>query len=351
MKRLILSVWICCLGLGLTAAVLVTDIVKTDEVLTKALVLQPLFPTDAYANYQFLTSASSASDSSTNGFTVVKTGVTWRNATYAYANGGCMYFDGKGAFLTVTNKLELAAFPAWEQYSVSIWFKHDGKGTIGQHHMLFDKSASDTVCMLSLDNGTCFPGAPDYAPLVFWLYDEGIDQMIFLSTDAIWNFGVYPEGTDEADYEPFDYRDNQWHHVVVVRNGPVGELWVDGRLNDSTANGWWDDMFNVTNASNLYFGRCSPWYEAASSSTVVSWSGMMDEIQIFDRALSARDIVNLFQRGTPIEPLTAVAVPASLAIQGELTVTGQVSCVGTTYLRPMGDLSCGDFTNSPALQP
>jgi len=78
-----------------------------------------------------------------------------------------------------------------------------------------------------------------------------------------------------------DYRDQQWHHVVITRtdSGPKGtKLYVDGVLKDSGEgvdfeNG--DTYFQIGHS----FGGTHRWY-----------SGLIDEVSIYNRALSASEI-------------------------------------------------------------
>jgi hypothetical protein len=79
------------------------------------------------------------------------------------------------------------------------------------------------------------------------------------------------------------------------------------------------------------------------------WSGMIDEVRIFDRALSSNEVSRLYTEGaltvTNIA-MSAVSVTTNLTVCGGLTVTGAVSFVeGVRYARPLGDLSWGIYTN------
>jgi len=71
--------------------------------------------------------------------------------------------------------------------------------------------------------------------------------------------------------------DNQWHHVAGVYNGSMLYLYVDGRLDTcKSASG----SLNVS-SSNVYIGSAS-------------FNGLIDDVRIYDRALSADEIETLY---------------------------------------------------------
>jgi len=81
--------------------------------------------------------------------------------------------------------------------------------------------------------------------------------------------------------------DNEWHHVVVTYDGSEGRLYVDNNLADSvllTGN-------LKTNANSLLIGtKLGDWY----------FNGMIDEICIYSRSLSAAEIKRIYDSEKPI---------------------------------------------------
>jgi hypothetical protein len=74
--------------------------------------------------------------------------------------------------------------------------------------------------------------------------------------------------------------DNQWHHIVAVYDGAQMRLYVDGKLDASqTASG----SLNVSSA-NVYIG----------GSPSQSFNGLIDDVRIYDRALSDHEIDVLY---------------------------------------------------------
>ncbi|MCX6906506.1 MAG: alpha-L-fucosidase, partial [Verrucomicrobia bacterium] len=85
--------------------------------------------------------------------------------------------------------------------------------------------------------------------------------------------------------------DGQWHHVVGTFDGEQQKLYVDGRLQNGRAN-WHGEVaanpFDITIGAN----RSNP--DAKLGEVGASFEGMLDEVMIFDRALSAEEIKSLF---------------------------------------------------------
>ncbi|MDD4102288.1 MAG: LamG domain-containing protein [Kiritimatiellae bacterium] len=223
-------------------------------------------------------------------------------------SGGAMSFDGVNDYIK-SGSLEM---PEWEQYSASVWFRHNGGGTAGAYgQKILDKS---------------------YGSTKYW----------FLSVDTVdGSLGMKLNMTGHDPIEMVDastnFMDNAWHHAVIVRDGVYGWLWVDGVVKANCAN-----MYSVDNSTLFYIGYSS------NSSHKNCWSGLLDEIRVFDYPLSLVEVTDLYEEGCLLFHDSAVNMGANLAVGGSLTVTGSVSFTGGIYYaRPLGDLSCGVYTNTP----
>jgi hypothetical protein len=91
-----------------------------------------------------------------------------------------------------------------------------------------------------------------------------------------------------------DYRDDAWHHAVVVRDGGHGEMWVDGErvgVNES--------IQTVSNSGPLLLG----YSKSSDSYQREYWSGKLDEFMVYDRALSQGEIMAIYhaQRSPTVE--------------------------------------------------
>lgn len=248
-------------------------------------------------------------DRSGNGHDGAASGCDWTSA--GRFHGGAMAFDSNADSVNAGTDLN---FPAWERYTVSLWFRHDGGGDKGPQygHKMLDKTD--------------------------WYHD--------------WHLHLHPPGQEgggageigltlyearrEAGFadNSRNYADGAWHHVAVVRDGTYGEFWVDGTLHSSTST----DMMSVTNSAPVCVGNSysGDYYQRKG------WHGQLDEIRIFDRALSADGIRALYTEGAL---RLGVYFDGGVDVRGGLDVAGGAAFGGAVYARPLGDLSCGAFTN------
>jgi len=75
---------------------------------------------------------------------------------------------------------------------------------------------------------------------------------------------------------------NEWHHVVAVYSYPQGFLkfYVDGKLTDTF----------TTNIFQLKGEATEPLRIGSSTGTAEFWDGLIDEVRIYNRVLSAEEI-------------------------------------------------------------
>lgn len=290
------------------ASVIRADAVEAGEVRTPVLSLPPGGEPDAVLYYPFEESSGQvAVDYSASGFDGAVTGAVWSSS--GRFHGGAMSFDGHGDSISVGMEPN---FPTWNQYSVSIWFLHDGGGDTGPQygHKMLDMTSWYHDWYLKLNRTT----------------DGSIGVLL--------QEGGVARGMGDSSK---DYRDGQWHHVAVVRDGNSGQFWVDGVKTGNITN-----MISVTSTSALCVGNSF----SGDPYQCKAWSGMLDEVQIYDRPLSAAEIGNLHSIG--LLRHCGVEVATNLVVGGSFSVSGGASFKGgVTYMLPLGDLSCGSYTNAP----
>ena len=247
-------------------------------------------------------------DRSGNGHNGAASGCAWTSA--GRFHGGAMAFDSNADSVNAGTDLD---FPAWERYTVSLWFRHDGGGDKGPQygHKMLDKTD--------------------------WYHD--------------WHLHLHPPGQEgggageigltlyearrEAGFadNSRNYADGAWHHVAVVRDGTYGAFWVDGILRSTSTN-----MISVHNSSPVCVGNSY----SGDSFQRKGWHGLLDEIRIFDRALSMDEVRALHAEGAL---RLGVYFDGGVDVRGGLDVAGGAAFGGAVYARPLGDLSCGAFTN------
>jgi len=82
--------------------------------------------------------------------------------------------------------------------------------------------------------------------------------------------------------------DGLWHHIAVVRtNSTDGEIYVDGSLSGS-------DSGPARSLNNV-----PVWIGGPGFTVPVKFNGLIDDVRIYDRALSAEEVQQLYQEGLP----------------------------------------------------
>lgn len=82
--------------------------------------------------------------------------------------------------------------------------------------------------------------------------------------------------------------DNTWHHVAGVRRADgTREIWVDGVLENTRS----EAMGNTDSDNALYIGD-------EDGSGHYSFTGLVDEVEVFNRALSALEIQAIYNAGS-----------------------------------------------------
>ena len=292
-----------------TAGTVTVDTVIADKVQVREIGWNP--PQDKGILYYSFSSdeGTTVTDESSSENDGVASGCTWTNADVW---GGAMFFDGIDDKISVSSAPN---FPAWNQYSVSVWFRHNGGGDFGAGygHKIVDKTSMyhDWHIRLYHTTGT----------LAWWLYEDG--KTIGLGAGSS------------------NYMDNIWHHVVAIRDTTNGQFWVDGVLKSERY-----DMRSVLSSSDFCVGNSL----STDSYQRKSWSGNLDEVRVFDRSLLPSDVTNLYDNGlcACTNPSMSISVSTNLAVHGALSVSGRAMFPGgVVFSRPLGDLSCGTYTNTP----
>jgi len=186
--------------------------------------------------------------------------------------GQALKFDG------VDDRVNAGNISAWDlagtDHSFSLWFKAS-----------IDNTGSDFL-LDRFSGGT--PGAG-------YLISLGTNGRLSLDERADGGDSIAKNDTSK------NYRDNAWHHVIGIVNtsSKTGTLYVDG----------------VNKGSDSYTGNLINQNESLtlgsdSSDSTYIYSGLIDEVRIYNRALSASEVKSLYNQSaskfnkTPTNTLT-----------------------------------------------
>jgi len=177
--------------------------------------------------------------------------------------GGAYEFDGKSAYIQRDFEELSGLYPRNTLFSVAAWFKTSAA------------SPSDPAVL-----GVHYPGRHDGYYLVLGNTDIG----------RVLRWQAASVGRQGEAHSKRPVNDGRWHHGVAVWNGKQGLLYLDGVLQAShTATGAIPypsrPAFRVGHLYHPGDGRGSHW----------TFNGSIDEVMIFNRALSAAQVKALFE--------------------------------------------------------
>lgn len=181
-------------------------------------------------------------------------GASARNTENLAANGkvnGALQFNGTSDVVTFPTN----GVPAGMK-SVAVWFK----------------AAVLTAGGLIYQGGNSFNSAPSNWPWALWLASGYI----------FWS------GNTDGAGQNFTYTPGTWHHIVLVRDNGDGDakVYVDGSLFWTGAGQAWSG-----DASTMYFGNAGAFFCDVA----------LDDIRIYNRALSANEVTSLYNGGAGTE--------------------------------------------------
>ena len=90
---------------------------------------------------------------------------------------------------------------------------------------------------------------------------------------------LYAGGGQGADLTVPDFWDNNWHFIALTYDGTTANLYADGVLKTSAAEAW-----NLVPSGCVIGGQVGP---------TQFWPGSVDDVRIYNRALSATEISQL----------------------------------------------------------
>ncbi|GAA5227772.1 LamG-like jellyroll fold domain-containing protein [Paeniglutamicibacter antarcticus] len=174
------------------------------------------------------------------------------------------------------------------------------------------------------------------------------DRLTYINSLGKLSFGVYERGARRTITSSDSYTDGKWHHVVSTLGANGMRLYVDGqevasRASTTTAlelDGFW----------RLGSDRMSGWPSAPSS----GFSGLLDEVAIYDRQLSAASIANHYQAGqgqmVNVSPVAALMAEVDgMAVEVDGTGSSDPDGTVTHYAWDRRRVHCTRGSRNPRL--
>lgn len=199
--------------------------------------------------------------------------------------GGALYLDGSNDYAEVADRAE-HRFGAAQSFSVALWFKSDGDETSlpgeygnGLNQGLISKNYAGTTYL------------NNYFQLQLTVPATGATTPAYLVFDSrISTASATPFRQPSAQKLP-DPVNSQWHHLAAVMDRSTGTLrmYIDGALYHTAATsaaaggGQWD----MGSAGPLVIGNHQNRY----------CKGWFDDIGLWNEALSATQITNIYTNG------------------------------------------------------
>jgi hypothetical protein len=219
---------------------------------------------------------TTASDSSGNGHTgTLINGPAWTTGGINYA----LSFDGVDDYVHVPHATALDAYPL----SIAVWTKTAATGANGIVNKYVPGSRNGYQVFASSGN------------LCAWYFKD--------ASNYIW------DGTGCSLPVP-GYNDNQWHHVVFVVDASGGKIYVDGLEKASRA--WTGAAGTTSTTQDLSLGR----YPGTATPY---FPGSLDDVRIYNGALTAAEVLALYNAAAPGADTTPPVITAVGA--GSITST------------------------------
>ena len=120
------------------------------------------------------------------------------------------------------------------------------------------------------------------------------------------------------------YNDGHWHHFVAVNDGSKTTLYVDGFIINSRS----ETLFDISSINEPYVIGS----QIIGAPETNRFDGVIDEVRIYNRALTAEEIKQHYEGTQTALSLTKSASPHSIKHGQTTTVTLTVTNTGTTEI-------------------
>ncbi|MXZ01022.1 LamG domain-containing protein [Candidatus Poribacteria bacterium] len=208
-------------------------------------------------------SGQTAADKSGNGNDAkLIDGATWKSNGGKI--GGAVALDGAGGVVEDANGGDY--INGLDAFSISVWVKSDSVGH---------------------DRGIIFGTDPDGGDHTFGLRYDAASWSTPGGTNLI-KGGISTTGGGQAYEGKSDVQTTDWQHLVFTwKSGEKLALYIDGELDDDPTHNADGQVGTISGADKLLVGK------GAKDNNGTSWHGLLDDVRIYDRALSEAEIAEL----------------------------------------------------------
>ena len=265
MRHLLLS---SLLALGLTVSAQIPDYVPTDGLIA-------WYPMNG-----------NALDESGNGYHCDSFGAVLTADRHG-ASSSAFYFDGEGSHLRG------ASLP-FSDLSISLWFKHDSGG----YTYTYDPNSTPPIGAQLVGQGTAHNPC-SWADFAIGFADAptGNDDLLAWEKSNAGGCSVQQSSADwllETD---------TWIHLIAISQGTQVDFFIDGDWVNSVE---FDEPFNFTGSvfsiGARYVENCSGGEPCSGPGN--AWSGAIDDVAVWNRALTPQEISSLYNGVGPITGCT-----------------------------------------------
>ncbi len=211
---------------------------------------------------------------------------------FSYAGNAALKLDGTNNTGSVSIADAVALRPGTKAWTLSLWFNTTNANQYGA--LIAKRHAAPTFTQMALMMGGSISGNPGTGQKI---------HTFLIGTEGSFNRWEVTSGRE--------YADGEWHHLALVRTAgdwrPV--LYVDGT---ATA-----IFINTDNGTRPHDIDCNdPWYIGDSGNNSY-FEGLIDEVCMWDEALSGEEIAWLAQNSiSTIEPVMPVKPLAEYRMDG-----------------------------------
>jgi hypothetical protein len=179
--------------------------------------------------------------------------------------GKALQFDGSTNYVNMGN---ITAMNGLTKITVSAWIKSSSAGvnTQGQGVEVLQKSACT--------------GISGDGPFELYI-GQGVNKA---------EFGVYAPGGTNSDQSTTNVDDGTWHLLTGEYDGSNVTIWVDGVQQGTPTSLVGATLTNTTHAFG-FSGYCD-------GGVGNVYNGIIDDVRVYNRALSATEIAGLYNQGT-----------------------------------------------------